>query len=83
MENENTIGGIDINRLTSIIERIERLEEEKRELTKDINDIYAEAKSAGYDVKILREIIKLRRKDAAERQEDDYLIETYRKALDL
>lgn len=82
MENTN-IGGVDINRLTSIIERIERLEEEKKELTKDINSIYAEAKSSGYDTKILREIIKLRRKSAMERQEEDYLIETYRKALDL
>lgn len=82
MENTN-IGGVDINRLTSIIERIERLEEEKKELTKDINCIYAEAKSSGYDTKILREIIKLRRKSAMERQEEDYLIETYRKALDL
>lgn len=82
MENTN-IGGVDINRLTSIIERIERLEEEKKELTKDINSIYAEAKSSGYDTKILREIIKLRRKSAMERQEEDYLIEAYRKALDL
>ena len=78
-----TIGGVDTGRLTSIIERIERLEDEKRELTKDINQIYGEAKSTGYDVKILREIIKLRRKDATERQEEDYLLETYRKALDL
>ena len=82
MENTN-IGGVDINRLTSIIERIERLEEEKKAISGDIRDIYAEAKSAGYDIKILREIIKLRRKSAMERQEEDYLIETYRKALDL
>lgn len=82
METTN-IGVVDINRLTSIIERIERLEEEKKELTKDINSIYAEAKSSGYDTKILREIIKLRRKSAMERQEEDYLIEAYRKALDL
>lgn len=82
MENTN-IGGVDINRLTSIIERIERLEEKKKAISGDIRDIYAEAKSAGYDIKILREIIKLRRKSAMERQEEDYLIETYRKALDL
>lgn len=82
MEN-TTIGGVDVNRLQSIIERIERLEEEKRELTKDINDIYAEAKGAGYDVKILREIIKLRRKSELERQEEEYLLDTYRKALNI
>lgn len=82
MENTN-IGGVDINRLTSIIERIERLEEEKKAISGDIRDIYAEAKSAGYDIKILREIIKLRRKSAMERLEEDCLLETYRKALDL
>lgn len=79
----NTIGGVDVNRLQSIIERIERLEEEKRELSRDINDIYAEAKGSGYDVKILREIIKLRRKSEMERQEEEYLLDTYRKALNI
>lgn len=79
----NTIGGVDVNRLQSIIERIERLEEEKRELTKDINSIYSEAKAVGYDVKILREIIKLRRKSELERQEEEYLLDTYRKALNI
>ena len=79
----NTIGGVDVNRLQSIIERIERLEKEKRELSRDINDIYAEAKGSGYDVKILREIIKLRRKSEMERQEEEYLLDTYRKALNI
>ena len=77
------VGGIAVERLRSLIERIERLEEEKKELQNDIRDIFAEAKSAGFDVKIMREILKLRRQNAADRDEQDYLIETYRKALDL
>lgn len=80
---ETQIGGVDINRLQSIIERIERLEEEKKSLNSDIRDIFAEAKSAGYDPKTIREVLKLRRKSDAERQEEDYMLETYRKALEL
>lgn len=82
-EKNNIIGGIDANRLRSIIERIERLEEEKAGITSDIRDIFAEAKSAGFDVKILRAMIKLRKMNAADRDEQEYLIETYRKALDI
>lgn len=75
MENEQD------KRLQSLIERIERLNEEKDEILADIRDIYAEAKSAGYDTKAMREVIKLRKKSEAERQEDDLMLETYRKAL--
>lgn len=82
-EKNNIIGGINANRLRSIIERIERLEEEKAGITSDIRDIFAEAKSAGFDVKILRAMIKLRKMNAADRDEQEYLIETYRKALDI
>lgn len=77
------IGGIDANRLLSLIERIEHLEEEKSAITSDINDIYAEAKGAGFDTKIMREIIKLRKMNAADRDEKEFLLETYRKALDI
>lgn len=77
------VGGIAVERLRYLIERIERLEEEKKEIQNDIRDIFAEAKSAGFDVKIMREILKLRKQNAADRDEQDYLIETYRKALDL
>lgn len=77
------VGGIAVERLRSLLERIERLEEERKEIQNDIRDIFAEAKSAGFDVKIMREILKLRRKNVADRDEQDYLIETYRKALDL
>jgi uncharacterized protein (UPF0335 family) len=77
------VGGIAVDRLRSLIERIERLEEEKSELAGDIRDIFAEAKSAGFDVKTMRTIIKLRKKNAADRDEEEYLLETYRRALDL
>lgn len=71
------------DRLRSLIERIERLEEEKAAIASDIRDIFAEAKSAGFDVKIMREIIKLRKMDAADRDEKEFLLESYRKALDI
>lgn len=77
------VGGIVVDRLRSLIERIERLNEEKAALESDTRDIFAEAKSAGFDVKIMREIIKLRKQNAAERDENDFLLETYRKALDI
>lgn len=70
-------------RLQSLIERIERLNEDKDGILADIRDVFAEAKSAGYDVKAMREVIKLRKKSEAERQEEEYLLETYRKALGL
>lgn len=82
-EKNNIIGGMDVNRLRSLIERIERLEEEKKALGNDISDIYAEAKSAGFDVKIMRTIIKLRKMNASDREEQEYLLDAYRKALDL
>lgn len=77
------VGGIAVERLRSLIERIERLEEEKSAITLDINDVYAEAKGAGFDTKIMREIIKLRKMNAADRDEKEILLETYRKALDI
>ena len=77
------IGGIAVDRLRSLIERIERLNEEKAALESDIRDIFAESKSAGFDVKIMREIIKLRKQNAAERDEHETLLETYRRALDI
>jgi uncharacterized protein (UPF0335 family) len=75
------VGGIAADRLRSIIERIERLEEEKRSLSSDIKDIYAEAKSSGFDNKVLRALITLRRKEPAEVEEQETLLELYRRAL--
>lgn len=80
---DTEIGGIAVDRLRSLIERIERLNEKKAALESDIRDIFAEAKSAGFDVKIMREIIKLRKQNAAERDEHETLLETYRRALDI
>ena len=77
------VGGIAADRLRSLIERIERLEEEKKAISSDIRDIFAEAKSAGFDVKVMREILKLRKMDAADRDEKELLLETYRKALEI
>lgn len=77
------VGQIDSTRLLSLIERIERLEEEKSAITSDINDVYAEAKSAGFDTKIMRAIIKLRKMNAADRDEQEFLLDAYRKALDI
>ena len=84
MSNPDTeIGGLAVDRLRSLIERIERLEEEQKALSSDIRDIFAEAKSAGFDVKIMRTIIKLRKMNAADRDEQETLLETYRSALDI
>ena len=77
------VGGIAADRLRSLIEHIERLEEEKKALSGDIRDVFAEAKSAGFDVKIMRAILKLRKMNAADRDEQEFLLDTYRKALDL
>lgn len=77
------VGGIAGDRLRSLIERIEKLEEDKKEIATDIREVFAEAKSAGFDVKIMRAILKLRKMDAADRDEQEFLLESYRKALDL
>lgn len=77
------VGGIATDRLRSLIERIEHLEEEKAAIASDIRDIFAEAKSVGFDVKIIREILKLRKMNAADRDEQEFLLESYRKALDI
>jgi uncharacterized protein (UPF0335 family) len=71
------------DKLRLLIERIERLEEEKRSLADDVKDVFAEAKANGYDVKTMRQILKLRRLDRHARQEADALLETYRNALGL
>ena len=69
------------DRLKSFIERIERLEEEKKALTQDIREVYSEAKVAGFDTKIMRKVVAERKLDTAERTERDALMETYMKAL--
>ena len=75
------VGGIAGDRLKSFIERIERLEEEKRGIADDIKEVYAEAKGCGFDVKIMREIVKQRRIDQDELDEREALIDLYKRAL--
>jgi len=75
------VGGIAVERLKSFIERIERLEEEKRVLGSDIKEVYAEAKGTGFEPKIMRQIIKIRRKDKEEVDEEESLLDLYKRAL--
>ncbi len=77
------IGGIAADRLRTFVERIERLEEEKAAITADIREVYAEAKGAGFNAKILRQIVRLRRLDQADRREEEAMLELYKRALDL
>ena len=67
--------------LRSLIERIERLEEEKKAIAADIKEIYGEAKSSGFDTKIMRRVVSLRKKDVAERQEEEAILDLYLSAL--
>jgi uncharacterized protein (UPF0335 family) len=69
--------------LRLLIERIERLEEEKKGISDDIRDVYAEAKGRGYDAKIMRQIVRLRKMETHDRQEMDAILETYRSALNI
>jgi len=71
------------DQLRLFIERIERLEEEKKGIADDVKDVYAEAKATGYDAKTMRKIVALRRMESHVRQEADALLETYRNALGL
>nr|WP_298797007.1 DUF2312 domain-containing protein [uncultured Acetobacter sp.] len=75
------VGGIAADRLRSIIERVERLEEERKALAGDIKDIFTEAKSAGFDVKVIRQIIRLRKQEPSEVEEQETLLDIYRRAL--
>ncbi|MEM8812095.1 MAG: DUF2312 domain-containing protein [Pseudomonadota bacterium] len=74
-------GGVAADQLRSFVERIERLEEEKQSIADDIKDVYGEAKGTGFDTKVLRQIIRLRKQDAAERQEQEALLDLYMSAL--
>ena len=75
------VGGIAGDRLKSFIERIERLEEEKRALAEDIKEVYSEAKGAGFDVKTMRQIIRIRKMDDDDRDEAEALLDTYLRAI--
>ncbi len=79
----NDAGGVSGQRLKAFIERIERLEEEKAALGEDVKDIYAESKAVGFDTKIIRKVIRLRKMDAEKRREEDELLELYKSAIGL
>ena len=73
--------GIAAERLRSFVERIERLEEERSALSADIREVYSEAKGVGFDTKILRQVVRLRKMDTADRQEQEELLTIYKEAL--
>jgi uncharacterized protein (UPF0335 family) len=80
-DSDSKVGGIAGDRLRSLIERIERLEEERKALGNDIKDIYAEAKSAGFDVKVLRQLIRIRKQEPADVEEQETLLDLYKRAI--
>ncbi len=75
------VGGIAGDQLKSYIERIERLEEEKATLTADIREVFSEAKGNGFDVKIMRQVIKIRKMDKEDVQEQEELLDLYKRAI--
>jgi len=79
--NSDNVGGIDADRLRSVIERVERLEAERAALSSDIKDIYSECKAAGFDVPTIKQIIKIRKQDPAKVEEAESLLDIYRRAL--
>ena len=80
-DNTRKAENVAAERLRSLVERIERLEEERKALGGDVKDIYAEAKSAGFDVAVIRQFIAIRRKEPADVEEQQTLLDVYRKAL--
>jgi uncharacterized protein (UPF0335 family) len=79
----HNVGGIDSTRLVSIVQRVETMEVERKAVAEQIKDIFTEAGSAGFDVKTLRQVIRLRAMDANKRDEADHLLELYRRAVGL
>lgn len=69
------------DRLRSVVERVERLEEERKALAQDIKEIYSEAKSAGFDVKVLRQLVRIRKQEPADVEEMETLLDVYRRAI--
>jgi uncharacterized protein (UPF0335 family) len=75
------MGNVTAEQLKSYIERIERLEEGKANIAADIRDVFSEAKGNGYDPKVMCEVLKLRKKNASDRDEEEHLLEVYKRAL--
>ena len=76
------VGGVAGERLRSFVERIERLEEEKVALSADIREVYAEAKGAGFNIRVMRQLIRLRKMDKDDRSEMEAILDVYERALD-
>lgn len=81
LKGHNRVGGIAVEQLQSIIARIEKLTEEKAAIAGDIGEVFAEAKGNGFDIKAIRRIIQIRKQDAAQREEDEAVLDTYMRAL--
>lgn len=81
MTQQVQVGGVAVEQLRSIIQRIEKLEEEKSAIAADIKEVFAEAKGNGFDVKALRGIVRLRKMDESDREEQELILDTYRRAL--
>ncbi len=75
------VGGVESTKLKSYIERIERLDEDKAGIASDIRDVFAEAKSNGFDTKTMRQVLKLRKMKTNERTEQEYMLDLYKRAL--
>lgn len=75
------VGGITAEQLKAYVERIERLEEEKAAIAGDVREVYAEAKANGFDVKIMRQVVRLRKMDSQDRTEQEALLDLYKRAL--
>jgi len=81
VKSKNRPGGMNVGRLKGFIDRVEKLEEERKAIGCDIKDVYSDAKGCGYDVKTIRKLVQLRRMDAADRAEQETLLDTYKHAL--
>lgn len=81
MKGHNRVGGIAVDQLKSVISRVEKLEEEKAGIAADIRDVFTEAKANGFDVKAIRQILKLRKLDESEREEQETVLDVYKRAL--
>lgn len=79
--NSKRVGGVAVDQLKAIISRIEKLEEEKADIASDIREVLSEAKGNGFNIKAIREILKLRKKDAQEVEEEETILDTYKRAL--
>ena len=77
------LGGISADRLRSFVERVERLEAERKGISDDVREVYSEAKGAGFDIKVMRRIIQLRKIDCNERDEMEHVLDVYMRALDM